>query len=109
MEAPHDRQPQLPGRFVTPPICRCSDAAVAGVGNHRTARKEQKIKPRWSRVSGCYFPVRDPERSTVVFSGRLEAEEDPQPGVLRGPAAIQDDSVQRSGARALVHDFRHLL
>lgn len=38
-------------------------------------------------------------------TGCVEAQEDPQPGLLRGPAALQDEPLQRRGPGALVHDF----
>lgn len=56
-----------------------------------------KVKGRLLRLKPASVP------------GDLEAQEDPEPGLLRGPAALQDDAGQRRGAGALVHDLRHLL
>lgn len=55
------------------------------------------------------FPRDGPWTQHCSVLGRLEAEEDPQPGILWGPAAVQDDSIRRFGAWTLVHDLWHLL
>lgn len=44
----------------------------------------------------------------AASKGRVEAAEDQEPGLLRGPPAFPDGAFQGSWFGVVVHDLRHL-
>lgn len=111
-------------RSLTPPARRRLAAESGSGPSSTTLSTRASGRPRWWTTPTTRYqvllPTIPPTASHPVhplphaplppaLAGRVEAAEDREPGLFRGPPAFQDGGLQGPGPGVVVHDLRHLL